>query len=157
MHGEGRGLHRNAERGDESADEMQRSAAAEFHRVPMLRGRPLTPVAALLVLALWLASPAARAGSAAEVSIGTSCSTGNNSIDWDTVSQCNGTVFAHGPLILGAMTHPPYSATTCSSSNAGMIQWTGSVMEYCDGTNWDTLAMIGGGTCSSRAAFPSPI
>jgi hypothetical protein len=104
-------------------------------------------------LALWLASPAARAGSAAEVMIGTSCSTGNNNIDWDTVGQCNGTVFAHGPLILGAMTDPPYSATTCSSSNAGMIQWTGSVMEYCDGTNWDTLAANGGGTCSAPSGL----
>jgi hypothetical protein len=87
-------------------------------------------------LALWFASPAARAGSAAEVMIGTSCSTGNNGIDWDTVDQCNGTVFAHGPLILGAMTDPPYSATTCTSSNAGMVQYTSGTLEACNGTSW---------------------
>jgi hypothetical protein len=157
MRGEGRGLYGNAERGAESADEVQRSA--QFLRVSMLRGRPLTPVAAFLVLAMWLASPAARA-TAGEEMIGTSCSTGNSNIDWDTVGQCNGTVFAHGPFIVGAMTDPPYSATTCTSSNAGMVQYTGGVLEYCNGSSWLPLSsgpgpgvLISTQTASSSASL----
>jgi hypothetical protein len=90
-------------------------------------------LAVFLVMALWLTSPVARAG---EEMIGTSCSSGTSNMDWDTVGQCNGTVFAHGPLILGAMTDPPYSATTCTSSNAGMVQYTGGVFEGCNGSSW---------------------
>jgi hypothetical protein len=37
------------------------------------------------------------------------------------------------------------SAATCSSTYAGMIQWTGSVLQYCGGTSWITLAGTGAG------------
>jgi hypothetical protein len=99
----------------------------------MLRGREIRHAAAFLALALWLAASGSHA---AEKMIGTSCSSDNSNIDWDTVGQCNNTVFAHGPLILGAMTNPPYSATTCTSSNAGMVQYTSGTLEACNGTSW---------------------
>jgi hypothetical protein len=127
--------------------------------LPEIINRP-KPVGACLVtslsllsfsLALWLASPAARA-TAGEEMIGTSCSTGQSNLDWDTVGQCNGTTFAHGPLILGAMTNPPYSATTCTSSNAGMIQWTGSVFQGCNGSGWGNLLLGGGSTLNGITA-----
>jgi len=32
------------------------------------------------------------------------------------------------------------SAPSCNSTDAGMLEWTGTAMQYCDGTNWDTLS-----------------
>jgi hypothetical protein len=116
-------------------------------------------LAVFLALALWLTPPAARA-TAGEEMIGNSCSTGQSNLDWDTVGQCNGTTFAHGPLILGAMTDPPYSATTCTSSNAGMVQYTGGLLEYCNGSSWLPLSsgpgpgvLISTQTASSTASL----
>jgi|GEM_PF-796909 len=44
------------------------------------------------------------------------------------------------PVILGTLTAPPYTAVTCDSSKAGMLQWTGANFQACDGINWHTFA-----------------
>ncbi|MCL2469834.1 MAG: DUF1566 domain-containing protein, partial [Alphaproteobacteria bacterium] len=42
---------------------------------------------------------------------------------------------------------PPYAATACDSSKAGMLQWTGSAFQGCDGQTWLTL----GGTVNTAS------
>jgi hypothetical protein len=130
---------------------MRRRSAAKFRRVPVLRGRAIAPVAAFVLLALGLAASGARA---AEKQIGQSCSSDNSSIDWDTIAQCNNTSFVSGPLILGAMTNPPYSATTCTSTNAGMVQWTGSSFEFCNGASW-AMAITATGSVGIGTTSPT--
>jgi len=51
------------------------------------------------------------------------------------------------PFILGTVTVPPYAATACDSSKAGMLQWTGSAFQGCDGQTWLTL----GGTVNTAS------
>lgn len=97
------------------------------------------PRLVLPVLVFALLSVPARNAWAAEKAIGTSCNSDNSNIDWDAIGQCNGTTFQKGPLILGAMTNPPYAVTTCTSSNAGMLQWTGTAFQGCNGTTWGVI------------------
>jgi hypothetical protein len=46
---------------------------------------------------------------------------------------CNSGVWTLQPVQVGAAT------ASCASGTAGQIQWTGSVFEGCDGSNWDTF------------------
>jgi len=86
----------------------------------------------------------AGATQAAQKQVGQPCSSDNSSTDWDTIAQCNGTTFIKAPLILGAVANPPYSSTACDSGKAGMIQWTGTEFQGCDGSSWKTLGMNNG-------------
>lgn len=67
---------------------------------------------------------------AAEKIIGKACTGDSNAFDWDTNAQCNGTTFVKGPLILGAVAAPPYAATACDASKAGMLQYTASTFRF---------------------------
>lgn len=85
-----------------------------------------------------------------EGQIGTSCSNAAHSTDFDTLAQCTSTgattgTFQKAPLFVGAVASPPYSSTACDSNKAGMIQYTGSALAYCDGTAWKNFAAGGGG------------
>jgi|GEM_PF-1254408 len=93
----------------------------------------------LLALFLLAAAPAY----AAESLIGTACTGAKGALDWDTLAQCNGTTFAKGPLLLGAPSTSTYTTTTCDSTKAGMLQWTGTGFQGCDGSSWGSL---GGGS-----------
>src|ERR1700730_6193478 len=104
----------------------------------MLRCQSITRAGLLAVV---LCCVTVCSGRAAQKQIGLVCSSDNSSIDWDTVAQCNNTSFVSGPLILGAMTNPPYAATTCTSTNAGMIQWTGSVFQGWNGSSWSNIGL----------------
>ncbi|MCL2470083.1 MAG: DUF1566 domain-containing protein [Alphaproteobacteria bacterium] len=54
------------------------------------------------------------------------------------------------PVILGTLTAPPYAAITCDASKAGMLQWTGTNFQACDGTTWTVFA---GATAASANPF----
>jgi hypothetical protein len=89
-----------------------------------------------------------------EKQIGTSpCTNSNASADFDTLAQCSSTgsttgTFQKAPLFVGAVTSPPYPSTACSSSLAGMIQYTASGgFQGCNGTSWGSLSS-GSGSCS---------
>ena len=116
----------------------------------MLRGHPLTA----LVLALVLGCAPAWAQVDGETTTpGSTCNGGvtaghGNRPDWDTIFECNGsTQWQRGAYFFGS------SSDTCDSNHAGMVQWTGSAFQGCDGTNWDTLAANGGGTCSAPSGL----
>jgi hypothetical protein len=86
-------------------------------------------------------------------SVGAACNNTEKAFDFDAFAQCNAGTGAGtmqtAPIILGTVTAPPYAATTCDSNKAGMIQWTGSAFQGCDGSNWVSF----GGVCSSPSAF----
>jgi len=50
---------------------------------------------------------------------------------WDTFFECNSSnQWQRGPYFFGS------TSDTCDSNHAGLTQWTGSVMEYCNGSAW---------------------
>lgn len=78
----------------------------------------------------------------------TGCVPNNNDADFDTIAQCDASsgtgTFQKAPLFIGAVSSPPYASTSCSSSMAGMIQYTGSVFEGCNGTAWSQFESSSG-------------
>jgi len=113
----------------------------------MRAAAPATAVAILLA-ALVLSPCAARAQTTptfGEKSVGsTDCKNSATAADFDTLAQCTSTSSSSGtmqksPLFVGAVTSPPYTDTTCDSNKAGMIQYTASAMQYCNGSAWQTV------------------
>ncbi len=88
--------------------------------------------------------------------VGQPCGRLENGADFDTLFQCTSSAAGTSgtkqtaPIILGTVTAPPYAATTCDTNKAGMIQWTGSAFQGCDGSAWNTL---GNGACTGVGAF----
>jgi hypothetical protein len=113
----------------------------------MLRGRTaLSRAALILALALLWASSAA----ATDPTIGAPCTSisgystrndnGNNT--W-----CNGSTYQYPAYWFGS------TSTGCSSATAGLVQWTGSAFEGCNGSIWGSLG--GGGGSSALSALTS--
>ncbi len=77
---------------------------------------------------------------ASESTVGVACDAGSSAGDFDTLAQCNASsgtgTMQKAPLYAGTLTSPPYAATTCDANKAGMIQWTGSAFQGCDGSAW---------------------
>ncbi|HTB11092.1 MAG TPA: tail fiber domain-containing protein [Bryobacteraceae bacterium] len=50
------------------------------------------------------------------------------------------------------------SAATCSSPYAGMLQWTGSALQYCNGSSWTNIGTAGGSgiTLGTSASATNP-
>jgi hypothetical protein len=100
----------------------------------MLRGRTLIRTAAVLALLLW-ASPAL-----AQSSLGASCTYGTTGAT-GVPDKTGNNVYCNGNT--STITYPAYqfgsTSNSCSSSNAGQMQWTGSLFEDCNGTAWSTV------------------
>lgn len=95
-------------------------------------------VLSILILGLILLPIAAEAG---QKQIGTTCKSDASAFDWDTPAQCNGSTFVRGPIQLGSIAAPPYSATTCDATKAGMIQFSASNgFQGCNGATWGTFS-----------------
>ena len=88
-----------------------------------------------LALLVTLCSVSINCAAAAEKnSVGTVCSGDQNSLDWDTAWQCQSNALAHAPWFVGSA-----SAYTCNTTNAGLIQWTGTAFQACNGNNWGAV------------------
>lgn len=92
----------------------------------------------------------------------TDCKNGAFAADFDTLAQCTSTSSTTGtmqkaPIFVGAVTSPPYPSTTCDSNKAGMIQYTASAMQYCNGTAWQTISAGGSDGVPAGAIFAWPI
>jgi len=78
-----------------------------------------------------------------ETQVGDACKNAAHSTDFDTLVQCNSTgasgTMQKAPLFVGAVTSPPYTATTCDAGKKGMMQYDGSNMQYCDGSVWQVM------------------
>lgn len=116
-------------------------------------------LAALVCLcALGMATPAAAqtVPTYGESSVGrVNCGRLEHGTDFDTLFQCNtsaanGGTIQKAPLFVGNVTSPPYAATTCDANKAGMIQWTGSAFQGCDGISWNSLGFA---ACAGPSAF----
>ena len=98
------------------------------------------------LLALSFSAPALAqtTPTAHETQVGDSCSKASHGSDFDTLVQCSSTsstsgTFQKAPIFAGEVTSPPYTATTCDSGKAGMIQYTSSSFQGCDGSDWSTF------------------
>jgi len=109
-------------------------------------------------LLLMVAAPALARTSATlgQKAVGQPCGSLENSSDFDTLVQCTSSaagtsgVKQTAPVILGTVTAPPYAAVACDSSKAGMLQWTGTAFQGCNGSTWLTL----GGGATNTASNP---
>jgi hypothetical protein len=76
-----------------------------------------------------------------------SCPTaGQNAADWDTIVECqaNSGTWIRGSYFFGAAVNG--ASETCDANHAGMVQWVNSALEYCDGSNWQTIQFSTGST-----------
>ncbi len=120
-------------------------------------------LAALVCLYLLGAvTPAAARTSATfgERAIGESCGSLVNGFDFDAAFQCTSAdanptsgIKQVAPIVLGTVTTPPYAATTCDANKAGMIQWTGTAFQGCDGTSWVSFSGGASSACNAPDAF----
>lgn len=109
----------------------------------------------LISLSLSFSAAARTTPTFGQSEVGVSCERLAHGTDFDTLTQCNNATGVDGvkqtaPIIIGTVTSPPYAATTCDANKAGMIQYTGSILQFCDGTSWNNL---GTGTCTGVSAF----
>ncbi|MDD3289120.1 MAG: shufflon system plasmid conjugative transfer pilus tip adhesin PilV, partial [Alphaproteobacteria bacterium] len=78
---------------------------------------------------------------------GGACTTGQSAADWDTVFQCDSSIWKRAAVRIGS------SSASCDGTKAGMIQWTGTSFTGCDGASWSGL---GGGALGASATNTSP-
>ncbi|KAF5033128.1 hypothetical protein DSECCO2_610000 [anaerobic digester metagenome] len=138
---------------------MRRPRPAPDGRLPLLQGAIMNRAAlrliAVFLLIVGLANPASAqtTKTAWEKQIGTDCNNGGASADFDTLAQCSATsgsgTFQKAPLFVGQVTSPPYATTACDAAKAGMLQYTGGVVQYCNGSAWSTLGSGGSSGTSS--------
>lgn len=98
--------------------------------------------AAILVLSCFLAlvTPAAWA---APPSVGNSCTDyaeGANACYNNGCFICSSGVWSAQPLLIGN------TSASCTSALAGQMRWTGTDMEYCNGTVWGSFSACGNGS-----------
>lgn len=103
-------------------------------------------------LSLWPVSLHARTTATyGQNAVGQPCGSLSKGADFDALFQCTSSaagtsgIQQTAPIIVGTVTAPPYAATTCDANKAGMIQWTGTSFEGCNGSAWSSL---GGTLCS---------
>ena len=82
--------------------------------------------------------------------VGQPCGRLENGADFDTLFQCTSSAVGTSgtkqtaPIIVGTVTAPPYTDTTCDTNKAGMLQWTGTYFQGCNGSAWGTFGQTGG-------------
>ena len=136
MRGEPRSLH-----GDNKNINPMRACASASYRsrhdaLPTPRSREISRAALVLVLGLLWALP-----SAADETIGGSCTGGGASAQAGNGNNvwCNGSTYQYPAYWFGSTT------SSCGSTTAGMMQWTGSgvspnnTMEFCNGSSWTAI------------------
>lgn len=115
----------------------------------MLRRRTISRIVCLAIFAVTCCAAPALCPSPARAQVdgetetpGHACPTGATpgqaaSANWDTIFECNASGnWQRGPYFFGA------TADTCDSNHAGMVQWTGSSFQGCNGTSWSALVQV---------------
>jgi hypothetical protein len=85
-----------------------------------------------------LASFAASEARAGE-SVGGSCPSGAHVVSDGVVLACPSGTWVATSIQVGN------DSTTCASGKAGTVRWTGSALEYCNGSSWTAMSGGGGG------------
>lgn len=65
--------------------------------------------------------------------VGNACSTGESTF-WEQAGICTGGTWQRPAFQFGAAT------VSCVAARAGMVQWTGTKLQYCNGTAWTDFA-----------------
>jgi hypothetical protein len=100
----------------------------------MLQERSVSRAALVLAACLLWASPAA-----ADVAIGDACTS-------STAQSAQAGLGGNNVVCVSSLwQYPAYqfgsTAASCNSTNAGIVQWTGSVFQGCNGSNWGSLTI----------------
>jgi len=109
--------------------------------VPLLQGEVMRKPSLLLLLVLVFAPfsiTAFNVYAAEKTTVGGACSGDAAAADWDAIFQCVSSVWKRAAIWLGS------SSDTCDSTKAGIIQWTGTSFQGCDGSSWTTFGGSGG-------------
>ena len=118
----------------------------------MLRRRTLSAALVWAVLVALAAEPALAQVDGESVTPGATCPAGAvigkaDKADWDTFFECNASnQWQRGPYFFGA------TSDTCDSNHAGMVQWTGSIFQGCNGTSWGPIDISTSAALSSLLA-----
>lgn len=99
---------------------------------------PLFFIVVTMVLLVTLSGPV-RLEAAEITTPGNACTTGLSRADWDAIYQCVSGAWRRAALWVGA------SSDTCDSSHGGILQWTGSAFQVCNGSKWTAVGGGGGG------------
>ena len=92
--------------------------------------RRFCALAFVLIVAECLLAP----GMAHAQTVGGACALTLNSPDNLQAVGCVSNVWAVLPVQVGP------AVASCASGTAGQIQWTGSALEYCNGTSWQVMS-----------------
>lgn len=76
----------------------------------------------------------AWAGTPQVVPVGQTCDPNTAASFQEQSAECTGTAFQRPAFQFGA------AVAACAAGTAGMVQWTASTLQYCDGSNWQTIA-----------------
>ncbi len=74
---------------------------------------------------------------AGEKILGKACTGDTNVVDYDSIVQCVDNTYQKAPLFAGNSNESCDSC--CASTTAGLIRWTGTALQGCDGSNWMSL------------------
>ncbi len=103
----------------------------------------------LLVLylsALLLAVSAANAGAPQVVPVGTVCNVNTDASLMEQSAECISNVYQRPAFQFGLATG------SCNAGYAGMVQWTGAALQYCNGTSWTAVGTAASTTLDAITA-----
>lgn len=103
----------------------------------------------MLALLLLGATPDAHAGET--LVVGAPCTGNASAADWDSLFQCVGGVWRRSPLFIGTATD------ACAGTTAGMTQWSGGLLQICDGAQWQQVTTQAVGSSSNVTAMGPPV
>jgi hypothetical protein len=106
----------------------------------------------LLFLALLSVALVATAGTVSAQTIptvGAACVTGNSTF-WEQSGVCISSLWQRPAFQFGS------ASAACASGTAGMVQWTGSALQLCDGASWANVGSGGSSTFGATATNTSP-
>ncbi len=102
---------------------------------------------AVFTLALLGAMPCAPHQAAAQV-LGTACSPNGSNGSYQLTGDTQSFLLCSGGVWTIPATQIGHTSASCNSGEAGVVQWTGSALQYCNGTSWvaDGSAAAAGST-----------
>jgi hypothetical protein len=78
--------------------------------------------------------------------VGQTCDPNTAACFMEQSAECTGTAFQRPAFQFGA------AVAACAAGTAGMVQWTGAAMQYCDGSGWNSLSGGGASTVNGITA-----
>ena len=110
--------------------------------------RPLFRAALLFIACLLWSAPAWP--QQIVLPVGSACRVNSDASFIDQQAECVSNVVQRPAFQFGASTQ------SCATAAAGMVQWTGSALQFCDGSSWNTFASSNTITLGTQASTTNP-